>query len=153
MRADSYCTRCFWRSMSLWMQSCVHTEVKVQLRCLAEILRPLTRTSQTRTNPTPNVCSPTAYRSEATLRHKKWHKRRFNVALWNRVSLKLKRQTLRVGCESNAVGEGGVCFVWGAACPPNEGRTVLCSQQAAHHQSAYIGELENAGISSRNLHT
>lgn len=75
------------------------------LRCLAEILRPLTRTciSQTRTNPTPNVCSPTAYRSEATLRHKKWHKC-FNVALWNRVSLKLKRQTLRVGCAAvNAV--------------------------------------------------
>ncbi len=86
------------------MQSCVHTEVKVQL---AEILRPLTRTciSQTRTNPATNVCSPTAYRSEATLRHEKWHKR-FNMALWNRVSLELKRQTLRVGCAVNAVGEG-----------------------------------------------
>ncbi len=88
--------------------------------------------SQTRTNPATNVCSPTAYRSEATLRHEKWHKR-FNVALWNRVSLELKRQTLRVGCAVNAVGEGPCvsCEVLhvhqmetGPSCVPNRPLTI-----------------------------
>lgn len=130
MRADSYCTRCFWGSISL----CVHTE-GTKLRCLAETLRRLTRTciSQTRTNPTPNVCSPTAYRSEATLRHKKWHKR-FNVALWNRIKASNVESRMCCGkCSEMRVGEG-LCvsrealyvhqMVAGPSCVPNRPLTI-----------------------------
>lgn len=118
---------------------CSHWGEKVQLRCLAELLRPLTRTciSQTRTNPTPNVCSPTAYRSVLT-----WH---FEIVFHSNVEGRMccgKCSEMRVGegpcvsCEALYVHQ----MVAGPSCVPNRPLTISPHTWASRETPAFHPE-------------